>query len=138
VKDAAKAGFAPKDTAVFHKSAQKDFFGLVKVSNTFSSLETSILARSKNACLELEKKINGRPVQFGVEEWTFAGTSEAQLIENALTVPLRNKTDVRFVSSPFTFWRVNQRMYFVHTPAESARTEMNTLNDLLVNNVAPH
>jgi hypothetical protein len=133
---ASKAGFVSNDTSVYFKNDQQHFFGLANVNNTFSAMEMTIMAKTKNACLKLEKKLNGKPVQFEVEEWTFEGQSQAELIEHALTAPLKDRTDMRFITSPFTFWRVKQRIYYIHTSDEKARTELNTLNDLLVNSVS--
>src|ERR1051326_7458696 len=122
---AIKDGFQLKGR--IHASEQKNFFGLIDPSQTFSYLETGILAKTPNACLTLSK--NGQT--FEVEEWSFASLSEAGLVEHALTAPVKDGTE-RFVRTPFTYWRVKERMHYLSTSSDKARPGMDQLNNKLV------
>ena len=131
MEEAKKIGFRMYDPV--ETSGQKNFFALNNVSQTFSYLETGILSRTKNAVLVFEN--NGIP--YGVEEWAFSSLSEAELVEHALTAPVEDKRKERFVRTPFTFWRINNRMYYIHVENEKKRAEMEQLNNLLVNCLTP-
>src|ERR1051325_4377738 len=129
VEEAVKAGFQLNGR--IRVSDQKKFFGLIDPSQTFSYLETGILAKTPNACTSFSENTKAGMQTFEVEEWSFASQSEAELVEHALAAPVKEGTE-RFVRTPFTFWRIKDHMYFMSTPNDKARSEMDRLNNMLV------
>ena len=131
IDEAAKLGFALHQP--IGTSNQRDLFALANVQETLSYLETGILSRTKNAVLVLYHD----GVSYGVEEWAFNSLSEAELVEHALTAPLGDKKKERFIRTPFTFWRITNRIYYLHVENEKLRAEMEKINNLLVNCLTP-
>jgi hypothetical protein len=138
LKAAKKAGFVPADTAhVFHCSDHKDYFGLADICSTFHQYELNAMRAAHNTCIELVKKNKKDAFPVFVEEWDFTEEPEAQNIENALSAPLADKRQERFVRTPFTFFRVHERIYYLHTAQEPARKDMDKVNDVLVKVLSP-
>lgn len=136
LSEAKKIKFLPADTAhKFTASDHSNYFGVANMPNTFAGYERSAMKRAKNACLDLIK--NNSTVHVKVEEWIFENEADAKQVDDALSAPLEDKRMERFARFPFTFWRVRERMYYVHTVNEQDRAEVDKVSNLLVNLLSP-
>jgi hypothetical protein len=108
-------------------------FSLNDNNSVFSYNQIELIKNSQSATIEYKT-----PGCFVfAEEWTFADISTALNIENALTAPLADKTQERFLRSPFTFWRIQNRIYHLRTESGSCRPLLDKINEILTLELSP-
>ncbi|MEW6467797.1 MAG: hypothetical protein AB1458_02680 [Bacteroidota bacterium] len=104
-------------------------FGLLDPGSVFGPAEQVILQGGRYNHIVMEKK----GARVSLDEYVLASSEQALQINNALTQPMKDKTQERFFRYPLTFFPFKNRMYYLSTSEEKYRGELNELNTLLVN-----
>ncbi len=128
LEEAKKMGYVPADTAtVFGNSCSDELFGLVAPQDIFTRAELKMLGSATVHCLRLKKNSE----EMNVAEWRMASGNDVVQIIDAMSVPMKDRSEVRFTNEPFSFWQKLDRIYYFRTKEEKHRTDLNKLSEKL-------
>ena len=117
-------------------NTDENFFGLVDQNTVFANAENDAMTNcnhNHSSFIKMDAKTKKPASWATLDEFIFENETKSKLIEEALGKPLKDKTKERFLRHPLTFFRWNDRIYYVATTDEKYRNVMNEVNAVLVN-----